>query len=440
MAYEIVLPRLGWDMEEGALSGWLKADGDLVKSGELLFVVEGDKAVQEIEALDTGILRILPVGPAVGEKVPVGTLLGYLVPEAELATFHFPGGAATEAAPDREPAAEHGSIPSQEASVLAAQAPAKGNGQPKRVYISPYARRLAEGIGVDWKNIAGSGWNGRIMANDVRRAVQAVPPSQPAPVPVPVPPVAAPAAPAATPAFAAAPANAQRRPMGQVRRKTAERMARSAHTTAPVTLTMEVEATEIYRLRTSLKKESSGLQQPVPSYNDILACLCAKALIEFPEVNARLDGEDILLFSSAQIAVAVDAGHGLLVPVLRDVQTKSLRQVARESEALIARARAGQLTVDDLQGATFTITNLGMFEIDAFTPIIDLPQCAVLGVGRIAPKQVVVNYEKEQVAIRQMMTLSLTFDHRLIDGAGAARFLQQVKRYIENPYLWLVGT
>jgi pyruvate dehydrogenase E2 component (dihydrolipoamide acetyltransferase) len=137
------------------------------------------------------------------------------------------------------------------------------------------------------------------------------------------------------------------------------------------------------------------------------------------------------------IGIAVDTDRGLLVPVVRDVQSKSLRQITQEAAALIAQARSGHVNADDLRGGTFTITNLGMYEIDAFTPIINLPECAVLGVGRIVAKQVVVDADAERVAIRRMMFLSLTFDHRLVDGAPAARFLQRVKQYVEQPYLWL---
>ena len=180
-------------------------------------------------------------------------------------------------------------------------------------------------------------------------------------------------------------------------------------------------------------------RQPAPSYNDLLAKLCCQALLEHPLINARIEGEEIVQMGTVNIAVAVDTERGLIVPVLKDVQTKTLRQLARESAALIERTRSGAITYEELQGATFTITNLGMFEIDAFTPIIDLPQCSILGVGRIAPKQVVVDVETEKVAIRQCVILSLTFDHRLVDGAQAARFLQRVKRFIEHPYLWMAG-
>jgi pyruvate dehydrogenase E2 component (dihydrolipoamide acetyltransferase) len=167
--------------------------------------------------------------------------------------------------------------------------------------------------------------------------------------------------------------------------------------------------------------------------------LCAVALAEHPLLNARLDGNEIVISGGVHIGLAVDNERGLLVPVIRDVQAKRLRQIASESAALVEKARGGTLSPDALQGSTFTITNLGMYEIDAFTPIINLPECAILGVGRIKPKQVVIDADTEQVAIRHMMFLSLTFDHRLVDGAPAARFLQRVKRFIEQPYLWLVG-
>jgi pyruvate dehydrogenase E2 component (dihydrolipoamide acetyltransferase) len=251
--------------------------------------------------------------------------------------------------------------------------------------------------------------------------------------------------------------------MTTVRRLIAERMAASAHTAAAVTLTTEADATELVRLRKQLKDDAVGAglapaqlapaqlapAQPVPSYNDLLAKLVAQALMEFPMVNARFEGDTIVQAATANIGVAVDTDRGLLAPVVRDAQAKSLRQIARESAMLIEKARSGRISVDELHGGTFTITNLGMFDIDAFTPIINLPECAILGVGRIVPKQVVVganpqwspdtDIETLRVAIRHMMFLSLTFDHRLVDGAPAARFLQRVKQYVEKPYLWLVG-
>jgi len=424
MAYEVKLPRLGWDMEEGSLAGWLKNDGEFVNAGELLFSVEGDKAVQEIEALDSGYLQLLPNGPQAGQKVPVGTLLGYLVPKEEQDSFVLPTSAPETLSPPQPLAATE-----QETPVLANST---GNNQKRRIYISPYAKRLAQGLGMDWQKIHGSGMAGRIMARDVQEAAAALKASK-----KPVIPVASPASadqPVASPAGALA-----RAPMTPMRKKIAGHMAYSAHTTAPVTLTTEVDATELVSLRKTLKDDTASNGQAVPTYNDFLAKLSSQALLEHPLVNARIEGDEIVQLATVNIAIAVDTDRGLIVPVLRDVQTKTLRQLAQESALLIAKTRNGTVSYEDLQGATFTITNLGMFEIDAFTPIIDLPQCAILGAGRIVPKQVVVDVGAGRVEICQMMFLSLTFDHRLIDGAQAARFLQRVKNFVEHPYLWLVG-
>lgn len=417
MAFEITLPRLGWDMEEGSLAAWLKQDGEFVTAGEMLLSVEGDKAIQEIEALDSGYLHILPGGPQPGQKLPVGTLLGYLVPEAERSSFRLPGGAqvsesAAVARPVEllQPVQVEARSP-QPAPVLA------GQGRLRRVYISPYAKRLAEGQGVDWRSLSGSGRDGRIMAKDVEAAARQRTVAAPRPSPLP--------------------AAETRTPLTPLRRRIAEHMSASAHTAAPVTLTSEADASQLVALRKALKDDAQSAGQIVPSYNDILAGLSARALVEHPWVNARLEDDAIVQSVAVHVAIAVDTERGLLVPVLRDVQRKSLRQIARESADLVEKARKGTLAYEELQGATFTITNLGMYEIDAFTPIIDLPQCAILGVGRIVPKPVVLDIETARMEIHHMMFLSLTFDHRLIDGAGAARFLQRVKHLIEQPYLWL---
>ena len=270
---------------------------------------------------------------------------------------------------------------------------------------------------MDWHAIKGSGRTGRIVEEDVRRAAQ-----QQA--------VGATTAPVAVPSG-----------ITGTRRVISERMMAGAHGTAPVTLTTEVDATELVRLREQLKAE--GKAQSIPSYTDLLAKICAHALGEHPALNARLEGNQIVSDSSIHIGIAVDTERGLLAAVLRDAQRKSLLQIAAESAALIARVREGKATADELRGSTFTITNLGMYEIDAFTPIINLPECAILGMGRIVPRQVVTLREGtvdevERITVRRMMTLSLTFDHRLVDGAPAARFLQRVKHLVEQPYLWLV--
>ena len=407
MPFEVVMPRLGWNMEKGILVQWHKRDGEFVQAGEILFTVEADKANQEVEALESGVLRIPPGSPALGSEAPVGTLLAYLLQPGEAE----PG----KAAPSKltpagrvatAPAA--GEAPSLVSPVRsAAQAPA----------ISPRARRVAHELGVEWASLTGSGRTGRIVERDVRQAAA----RQATVIPAPAVAVTATGTPA---------------PMTTVRRLIAERMAASAHTAAAVTLTTEADATELVRLRRQIGADPS---RPAPSYNDLLAMLVAQALVEHPALNARLEGETIVQSRSVNVGLAVDTERGLLVPVLRDVQIKPLRQIIQESAALIEAARAGRSDPNDLRGGTFTITNLGMYEIDAFTPIINLPECAVLGVGRIVPKQVVMDADAGRVAIRHMMFLSLTFDHRLVDGAPAARFLQRVKQYIEQPYLSLVS-
>jgi pyruvate dehydrogenase E2 component (dihydrolipoamide acetyltransferase) len=294
-------------------------------------------------------------------------------------------------------------------------------GLPAEVRASPVARRAAQELGVDLAQLAARLPGKRIERADVEAAAQKTAPAAAAPT-APVHEIPLPEGPRGV-------------PVSQVRRMTAERMAFSAHTATPVTLTTEADATELVRLRQQLKEDGAAL---VPSYNDLLAKLVAQALLEHPQLNAHFEGESIVQSAAVNIGLAVDTERGLLAPVLRDVQSKSLLEIAQESADLIEKARSGRISLDDLRGGTFTLTNLGMFEIDAFTPIINLPECAVLGAGRIIPKQVVVDAEAERVAIRQMMFLSLTFDHRLVDGAPAARFLQRVKQYVEKPFLWLV--
>lgn len=474
MAIEIVMPRLGWTMEEGSLVEWLKQDGETVSPGDIVFTVETDKAINEIESFESGVLRIPPDSPAPGVMVPVGGLLAYLVQPGEAAPFESGGSAAPAAAAPPDDVETGLTTPATDVPAAAAIATTRSNGSGPT--ISPRARRVAGELGVDWTALTGSGRTGRIVERDVRAAAEQIAasagarvspiarkvaeelnvdldglaasmpgkrieradveraaavnaPAQAAPAPTPAPASAAPSVPQA---------GETRTPISQVRRITSQRMSASSTTTAPVTLTTEVDATELVALRKRLKADADATGQPTPSYNDLLAKLVAEALKEHPTVNSRFDGDDIVQSEAVHVGIAVDTPRGLLVPVVRDVQSKSLRQIARDSAAAIERARTGALGSGEMSGGTFTITNLGMFEIDAFTPIINLPECAILGVGRIVPKPVVVDIEAETVAIRHMLVLSLTFDHRLVDGGPAARFLQAVKRAVEHPLLWLL--
>lgn len=454
MAIEIFMPKLGWTMEEGVLDEWIKQDGDEVQAGDVIFVVESDKALQEIEAFDSGILRILPGAPPVGSTVKIGELLAYLVQPGEAAPF------------DRLQTSEVGPLSPAQAQAgdgpQATSAPPASSlrkpGRDDRPAISPRAKRVASELGVDWTSIAGSGRTGRIIERDVRAAADLTMASdddrklQITPVARRVALDSGLSLGVLAERFAgrrvtradveriiaeeyAAP-SVRRQPMSRVRRLTRDRMIESARAAVPVTITSEVDASELVQMRRKLKTDGSAI---VPSVNDLITKLVASALDEHPALNASIDGDDIVLHDVINIGVAVDTERGLLAPVIRNVNHLSLLEVAALSADLVEQARRGSIKSEDLQSATFTISNLGMYDIDAFTPIINLPQCAILGIGRIVARQVVIDVDAGRLAIRHMMALSLTFDHRAVDGAPAARFLQRVKQYVETPYLWLVN-
>jgi len=284
-----------------------------------------------------------------------------------------------------------------------------------RLKATPMALKTADALGVDLAAVAATGPGGRITRADVEATI---PPIATMPAPVP----------------SSAPA-AESVPMSGLRRIIAERMAASDMATARVTLVTEVDATSFVDAREQLKESVSEAWGFAPGYNDLLGVIVARALREFPYMNARLtDDQEIEQLPYVNLGMAVDTDRGLLVPVIQDADQKGLHAFGAEFRSLVERARIGRSLPDDLSGGTFTITNLGMYDVDAFTPIINLPEAAILGAGRILPKPVV---HEGQIVARQMWTLSLTFDHRLVDGAPAARFLQRVKQLVENPFLLL---
>ena len=413
MPVEILMPKFGLTMTQGTLVEWRKVEGDTVEKGEPLFEIESDKVVLEVEAPASGVLVKVLAEP--GDTLPVGEVIGLIAAPGE------------EVEPAAAPAVE----------------PAAAEPQPERIKVSPVARRIAEEQALDLAQIEGTGPGGRIVKEDVERAAAEAEP-KPEPERIKASPVArlaeaeaeaAPApepetAPAPIPTEVAPPETEHVIPMVGVRRTIAERMAHSAQTTAPVTLTLTAGATEMVRMREELKAALADTGQPVPTYNDILIKLVAQALSEHPALNARLVEDEIHQLAEISVGLAVDMEAGLFVPVIRGAKDLSLRKVAQETRRLIDRVAEGRFAPQDLQGGTFTITNLGGFEIEAFTPIINPPECAVLGVGRIAPQPVV---REGEIVVRSMVVLSLTFDHRLVDGAPAARFHQRVKALVENP-------
>lgn len=385
MPIRITVPRLGWSMEEGTFSEWLKREGDSVVAGDLLFVLENDKASQEVESLDSGVLHIPRDAPNPGEKVIVGQLLGYLLAEGEsipVADLPAPATATPPCTPSAPPVV----------APLNVSNPQPGAEAP---IITPRARRVAAELGVDWMGVPGTGRDGRIREADIRNAV----------------------------------ATQQPKGLSSARRIIAERTLASQQKTVAVTLHTTADATWLVRLRNELKAKSTA-GAIVPTYNDILVKLVAAALQNHPVLNSRWEGEILRASSFVHIGIAVDTEAGLLVPVIRDVTTQTLNEVALRSRNLIERARSGRLIAQELGGATFTVTNLGAFGIDAFTPIINYPECAILGVGRILRQPVAM---EETISLRDVVTLSLTFDHRAFDGAPAARFLHTLTTLIESP-------
>jgi len=387
MPIPVTVPRLGWNMEEGTFVEWLKAEGDVVRPGDAVFRLEGEKAVEEVESLDAGVLHVPAGGPKPGDRVTVGAVIGYLLQPGEAPP------AGVVASGDREVAGVTVAPPATSRSPLASTEPFS------RVAITPRARRLARRLGIDCSTLRGSGRGGRIRERDV--------------------------------AAAAGPAAGRVIPLTPTRKTIAARMLESRQTTVPVTLTSQVDATNLVALRGQLKK---GGGAPVPSYTDVFVKLAAVALRQHPSLAARWTDDGLVPADRLDIGFAVDTDAGLLVPVVRDVPALGLWQVAAASRELTDRARRGELAARDMQGGCFTVTNLGGYGVDAFTPVINPPQCAVLGVGRIGRWPVM---DGDRVVGRELVTLSLTFDHRVVDGGPAARFLQTLARCVENPAPWV---
>ena len=397
MAVKITIPRLGWSMDEGTFGEWLKADGEFVEAGDAIFTLESEKALQEVESVDAGILKILSDGPREGDTVSVGTLLAYLLEEGE----QLPTDSAMAAASD---ASVSSTVEGQIASTGTVKAARrKGNGLPA---ISPRAARVARELGVDWSGLNGSGRTGRIRECDIRAASSLQSGEQ---------------------------RSATDTRIGATRRIIAERMLASVRNTAPVTLTTRVDATHLGDLREQYK--ASG-QQLIPAYHDIIAKLTAITLRQFPVMNCQWSEDGLVDADGIHIGLAVDTEAGLIVPVIRNVDQLAMLDLATKSRNLIERARQRSCTADELIGGTFTLTNLGQYGVETFTPIINTPETAILGLGAIRRKAVVL--DDDHIVPRDQLPLSLPFDHRVTDGASAARFLQELCSAIANPGAWLI--
>ena len=397
MPTEVILPRLGQGMESGTIVRWLKAEGEPVERGEPLYELDTDKVTQEVEAEASGVL--LKIAVAAGE-VPVGRTVAFI-------------GSAGEAVPDLQ--AE--SLPAEsgpEAPPEPVQAPepvpepaGTSNG---RIKASPLARRLARERGIDLASVPGTGPEGRIVAEDVERSA---------------------AAPAAAPQLATAPAGeVERRPLSNVRKTIARRLTQ-AWAVPVFQLQASADMTRVNALVARLRERDPDLRVTV---TDVLTKVCAQALMRHREVNAEWTDDAILLHPSANVGLAVAAPQGLVVPVVRHAERLSLPEIAAARADLVGRARENKLRTEDLEGGTFTISNLGMYAVESFTAVLNPPQAAIVAVGATEERAVAVDGE---VAVRPMVTLVATFDHRAVDGAPAAAFLQTVTESLEDPGLAL---
>ena len=404
MATEVVMPKLGLTMEEGSVNKWLKKEGDAVQEGEPLMEVMTDKAAVEVESPASGVLRKIIVPE--GETVPLATVIAVITDPDE----PLPGKYAQGPAKPAEPAA---AAPAPEEP----KAPVRRGGE--RVKASPAAKRVAREQGLseeELSQVPGTGPGGRITEGDVLDYVAAKA-AKPAEVPV----VAAPAA------------EDVLVPVKGIRKIMAERMVESVKNAPQFSIAMEVDMAETAALRTKLVADEELLGVRV-SYTDILAYMVGRALEEHPQINARWEGDQIRQLGEINVGIAVGAETGLVVPVVKAINQKRLVDVAREIKELSKKAQAGKLSPDELQGGTFTISNLGMFGVDRFTAIINPPESAILAVGRIKDQPMVVDGE---VVIRPTMWITLTGDHRVLAGVQAAKFLARVKELLESPLLAL---
>jgi pyruvate dehydrogenase E2 component (dihydrolipoamide acetyltransferase) len=403
MAIEITVPKLGLTMEEATLVGWKFAAGEMVKKDQVVLVLETDKVTFEMPSPGDGLLH--PVA-ASGSRIEVSQVVGYLAADkAELETL-----AAQHPAAETAPPAAAIRPVAAAAGQPVASAAAGG-----RVKASPVARVMAQAHGIDLGLIAGSGPGGRIVRADVLKATEKGVPAKAAPAPAAV--------------AGELLSVAQEIPIAGVRKVIFKNMHLSLATQAQLTLHTEASAAAMLRLRSRLNAAGAKV-----SYNAVIVKVIAQALKQHPLVNASVDGEMIKVWRQVHVGVAMDLGRGLIVPKVRNAESKSIREISADIDRLVEAAKAGSLALDDLTLGTFTLTNLGAWDIDDFTPIVNHPESAILGVGRVVEKPVARN---GQVVVEPRIALSLSFDHRIIDGAPGAAFLKTIKDFIEEPSLML---
>ncbi|AIE83829.1 dihydrolipoamide acetyltransferase family protein [Fimbriimonas ginsengisoli] len=407
---EVIMPKMGDGMEEGTLLEWLKKEGDKVKTGEVIGTIQTDKATLELEAPGTGSLAgFLLKG---GETVPVGVPIAAILKEGESLPAGWGG---KDAMPAASAAAEvpvpNGAVPAAEAApavnqAAPAPAPAADAG---RVKASPLARKIAQEKGLDLGQIQGSGPGGRIVEKDVRGATPAAPAAAAAPQPV------------------AASEEDVVVPLPRLRQITAKRTLESKTQVPHFYVTVEVDVERIMELREMFERDGSGKI----SINDFVVKASALALRDMPIVNSVFQGDKLLQKGGVHVGIAVALEDGLTVPVIKNVDALSLRQISARAKELAKKARDNKLGMDELQGSTFAISNMGMLDVDNFIAIINQPNAAIVAIASVR-KKVVVG-ENDEIEIRSRMNITGSFDHRVVDGAVGAKFINLMKDYLQNP-------
>ncbi len=395
----LTLPKIGVNMTEATIIQWLVNEGDYVEEGQMILEAETDKASQDIPTTRSGVLAMIVAQP--GKTVQTQEPIAVLTEKDETLPedFFVETGVSEKKMDVPAPAQQGHEIEMKKAISLT----------DSRIRISPVAKKLAKELDIDVNLITPSKPGGRIDKADVLEYARG-----------------AEAAGEEVIREAVTEQDANLIPLAGIRKTIASRMSESVHTTASAAIIMKADVSRLIEWRNGFKEGGKKV-----SYNDLIVHLVAKALREFPQMNSRIEGEHIRLMKEVNIGVAVDSERGLLVPVIRDADRKDVLTIADESRAKVERAKAGRSTREDISNGTFTVTNLGMFDVESFVPIINPPQCAILAVGSIVREPSVVD-DNDSVSVRPVMRLSLVWDHRIVDGAPAAQFLQRIKQLIEQ--------
>ena len=398
MATAVVLPRLGLNMVEGTIEKWFKKEGDPVEKGEPLVCIQTEKVSYEYESPASGVLR--KIVREVNDVVPVSETIGIIgSAEEDISALLPPGEATSEGKEEKVMETRREVAPSEE----------------RRVFASPFARKIAKESGIDLNRITGTGPGGRVTKDDVLGFAE----RQKGKI--------------SSTAGETTPCDVME--VRGIRRVIGQRMTESARTIPHISLSVEVDMSELLAFRARILKDLEKEKGIRISVTEVLVKIVSLGLKKYPVVNSTFEGQRIKIFKEINLGVAMAAGEGLIVPVVHKADERSVSEISSRVKELNQKAQTGTLSLEDVTGGTFTLTNLGMYGIDKFTAIINPPQCAILAVGKVSEKPAV---EERRVVIKPMAWLTLSADHRILDGKQGAEFLSEVKRLIENPYLALV--